>query len=664
MTHILIINEGKDLSSCIREISNTSDLRCVIKESPVEARLVVERNVFALAIIYNQSPSGQLSQNLQILREMNLELPVLVINSELSEAVERVAFEGGCDLYLVEPVSAKTLLRIVRLYVPDEIRMNSAVGTAVNEPLSRAATRSPVSALQILRDFSHVLGFSLDYMAFTHHFIMKLRDQISFSRIGIFLETDRNTSFSEKRSSNALKCIASFGLPSDLVDCFQLSRDMGIGKVIMDDSRILSACTRAETDALNPAIRKELAILGCQIAIPISDREGPIGVAILSGPVTGRQYDEEELQLLYLLMEELGLAIRNSRLHAEVAANEKLIGHVLRSMVSGALVFNESMQLLYTNASAETFLGRLPGSKDPIVWADLPPLMADPIHRAIEKGELSDPFFLPSVEKQSIHRITIIPFSQQDELKLLPQPVMVIIEDFTKIEANKLTAMADTRSELISLIAERFAHEIRNALVPLMTHMQLFDRKIEQVDFQISLKAALERETHRIKRFSEQMLYLAQNSNPLAQRVCAQTAIEEGFLAAKTTLRLGHTKLRIKGEIEEKIYVDGNPEGLKYAFEEIFYNSLQSSTEFESIDALLSINCDGNLQVCIRDTGPGFSDEAIRRAVEPFYTSRSTGVGLGLSVAKKIFEEHHGRITLNSRKNPDSWDLRIELPTV
>lgn len=633
-----------------------------MKESPEEAKLVLERNIFTLAIIYNQGATEQLSQNLQILREINRELPVMVINSEASDVDEQIAFKSDCDLYLVEPLSAKTLLRIIRLYVSGE-RANDAVsGSIVAEPHARVATRSPVSALQILRDFSHVLGFSLDYKAFTHHFILKLRDQISFSRIGIFLETDRNSSFSGKCASNALKCIASFGLPSDLVECFQLSRDMGIGKMIMEDSRILSVCTRAETEGLNPTIRKELAILGCQIAIPISDREGPIGVAILSGPVTGRPYDEEELQLLYLLMEELGLAIRNSRLHAEVAANGKLISHVLRSMASGALVFSESMQLLYTNASAENFLGRRSGSKNPIVWADLPTSMAEPIHRAIEKGELIDPFYLPSVEKQSIHRITIIPFSQQGELKLLPQPVMVIIEDFTKIEANKLTAMADTRTELIGLIAERFAHEIRNALVPLTTHMQLFDRKIEQADFQLSLKSALERETHRIKRFSEQMLYLAQNSNPLAQRVCLQTAIQGGFLAAKTTLRLGEMELRLEGGIEENVYVDGNPEGLKYAFEEIFYNCLQSSTQPGSICAHVSKSGAEKFHICIRDAGPGFSEEAIQRAVEPFYTSRSTGVGLGLSVAKKIFEEHFGSITLNSRQSFDDWDLKIELP--
>lgn len=662
MIHILLINKEQVLSASVRELLNSTELRFIVKKNPEEARLAIERNVFTAAIIYRPESDSFLRKTLQQLSHINPKLPCIVLDASYHEDWATLTYEFSGNLYLSEPLAKGSLRRLLDLFVGDE--RHPAVLTA--DPGVKQDThtpRSPVPALQILRDFSHVLGFSLDYKAFTHHFILKLRDQISFSRIGIFLEAESNSSFPTQSQSTSLKCIASFGLPTDLVDCFQLSRTQGIGQAILQDSRIISACTPAERDHLDTPIRKELEILGCQFAIPVSDREGPIGVAILSGPVTGRYYDEEELQLLYLLMEELGLAIRNSRLHAEVAANGRLIAHVLRSMSSGALVFNEHLDVLYTNAAAEKFLGRSTSSDEPLVWADLPDFITAPVHQAIEKGELVDPFLVHRPDNSAIHRISIIPFSMEEELDLLPQPVMVIIEDYTKIEANKQTAMADTRAVLIRLIAERFAHEIRNALVPLTTHMQLLDRKIDQPAFQQSLKNTLQKETHRIKRFSEQMLYLAQDSNPLAQHVVLSHALQKGFHAAAQTLGFGEAQLKLEG-VTQPVYIDGNPDGLSYAFEELFFNSLQSTNRLDSIRVRISKNDEAIVTICIRDDGPGFSEDVINMAMEPFYTSRNTGVGLGLSVAKKIIEEHRGYITLNTRQNAEDWDIKIELPAI
>ena len=45
----------------------------------------------------------------------------------------------------------------------------------------------------------------------------------------------------------------------------------------------------------------------------------------------------------------------------------------------------------------------------------------------------------------------------------------------------------------------------------------------------------------------------------------------------------------------------------------------------------------------------GFPDDVVRRAFEPYVTTKAKGTGLGLAIVKKIVEEHHGRVTIENR---------------
>ena len=301
---------------------------------------------------------------------------------------------------------------------------------------------------------------------------------------------------------------------------------------------------------------------------------------------------------------------------------------------------------------------------EPIEWGDLPSELAGPIHRAVELGELPEPFSIPGSNNIGLHKISLIPFASNETLPLLPRPVMVVIEDYTHIEASKQTALEDSKSKLITLIAKRFAHEIRNSLVPLTTHMQLIDKKIDQPKFQASLKTALKRETGRIKRFSEQMLYLAEHSKPSNHdEVDLETAILEGFRKANEQSGNCDIKLDLNNELKDAT-IHGNPEGMAHVFEELFLNSIQSSEGIENtVTVTLRRNDEGILNISICDEGPGFTSDNLSEVAEPFFSTRTTGVGLGLSVAKKIIEEHQGFIQLNTRTPQANWDIKIELPS-
>src|SRR5258708_40217384 len=57
------------------------------------------------------------------------------------------------------------------------------------------------------------------------------------------------------------------------------------------------------------------------------------------------------------------------------------------------------------------------------------------------------------------------------------------------------------------------------------------------------------------------------------------------------------------------------------------------------------------MRITIRDTGVGITPENMQRLFEPFFTTKPNGTGLGLLITRRIIQEHHGDISVQSRPN-------------
>ena len=109
-----------------------------------------------------------------------------------------------------------------------------------------------------------------------------------------------------------------------------------------------------------------------------------------------------------------------------------------------------------------------------------------------------------------------------------------------------------------------------------------------------------------------------------------------------------------------------NRASLAHAFQEIFLNGLQSSGGEPrlavSLNATPTADGRAELVIQVRDTGGGFAPESAGRATEPFFTTRNTGVGLGLPIARRVIEAHQGRLDIVPRLSPGDPDIVIHLP--
>jgi signal transduction histidine kinase len=100
-------------------------------------------------------------------------------------------------------------------------------------------------------------------------------------------------------------------------------------------------------------------------------------------------------------------------------------------------------------------------------------------------------------------------------------------------------------------------------------------------------------------------------------------------------------------ETQEPIVVD--PDRLSRALRNLIENAVQFSPPGKSVTAEAREQRDGGgcrVVYAVTDHGPGFSDEVLAQAFEPFFSRRRGGTGLGLSIARRIAEEHGGRLRL------------------
>jgi signal transduction histidine kinase len=131
-------------------------------------------------------------------------------------------------------------------------------------------------------------------------------------------------------------------------------------------------------------------------------------------------------------------------------------------------------------------------------------------------------------------------------------------------------------------------------------------------------------------------------------------------LNSTLALIVGDLKFRaqiIYSEPDRPYYIRGSYNKLQQVFLNLIINAIQSFMNQKDGVIRIEINdipshgkSTAQIQVLIEDNGKGISSEHLGKIFDPFFTTRDVGegAGLGLSVAREIISEHHGKIKLRS----------------
>ena len=240
-----------------------------------------------------------------------------------------------------------------------------------------------------------------------------------------------------------------------------------------------------------------------------------------------------------------------------------------------------------------------------------------------------------------------------------------MVEDLTQSEQLRRLEIEASNLRLVKTMADRLAHEIGNALVPLSTHQQLLADKYKDPEFRASLDSALADGVKRVTRLINQMRFLARDALISQEAFPLTPLIEEAYQEARKhqPVKTAQLKYETGGK---PVIVTGDRAALKHALTEVMINALQANPADSKIGVRFQSesNTAGmpGLQIEVQDNGAGFTPETAQKASLPFFTTRNVGLGLGLAVSRKIVETHRGTLEVVSPKSGHAGVVRISLP--
>jgi len=670
MKTILVLSLHPDFPEAVRAALNPDHYRIVHRLNVEEAEPLVVHGLASAVILDTElmGVAGVLS--IERLRRQNKKISILAF-TELAQADwEEEAFLHGVTHVLTKPVRQRLLNSVLeRLWnAPAALRPATNVPTGNTAIFARTATDPQASGrfvnaaqtLDVLRDFSPILTHSLNAEAMLKQFLQFLRDILSVNRAAIFLNRPCSplTEVMSPEDSRRLRAASAIGLANGLLEHFELSLDSGIGAQITKLGRIL----RRDSDEARAdgETQKEFELLGAQVAVPIQCRDAIIGVAIFDGRVTGEPLVNVELELIFHLLEQVGLALRNIWLHDQLAGNHEMMTDVLRELSSACVVVGRDLKVLHANKAARRHFGRKNERTGGLEFSDLPRALGAKIYQVLKTGAALEPFrYEPENSPGTVYKVSVLAFHHGNSS--VPASALLTAEDLSESEQLSRLEVEASNLRLIKSMSYRLVNEIGNAVVPLSTHHQLLNERGDDPDFRKSLDEALGDSIKRIMRLNNQMRFLAREGQCAQETFAVGKLVEDAFQEATRHQATSGAQLKL-GNFDPQLTVVGDRAALKHALSEIMLNALQSHPQNPQIDVTLATagsNGDRSLLIEVQDNGGGFSVETAKRVPAPFYTTRQVGLGLGLTVSQRIIETHRGKLEIVPSP---SGVVRVSLP--
>jgi len=672
MKTLLLLTEHPDLVEEVRACVNPDHYRVTHRANLEEAEPLLVHGLMDACILEVELTSVQGIWALDKLRRRAPKCPVLLYTNAKQPEWEEEAYVRGTAAILTKPLRPRTLsILLDRLWsapvASPPAPLRAHVPSAEPAKLVDAPVSAPASVSQtlpVLRNFSAILTHSLNAEGMLRQFLLLLREVLSVNRAAIFLRQPIGAfgTDAEPAEARRLQAASALGLSPGLLQHFELSFETGIGRHIFRLGRILRR--QSEEARQDLETQKEFELLGGEVAVPILDRETVLGVAVFDGRITGEPLVNTELELIFHLLEQLGLAIKNIRLHDQLATNHAMMADILRELSSACVVVNRDLAVLHANKTARRYFARGERRSGELEFTDLPQVLGSKIYQVLKTGAAISGFkYEPEDAPGTSYNINIVPFQRQDTG--LAASALLMAEDLTQVQQLRRLEVEAANLRLIRTMADRLTHEIGNAMVPLSTHQQLLADKWKDSEFRASLDLALADGVKRVTRLINQMRFLARDTLFSQESFPLAPLIEEAYQEACKYQPAKSSQLRCE-TASKPIVISGDRAALRHALAEVMLNALQANPADPKVGVRMHTESNGTglqaLQIEVQDNGGGFTAEAIQKAPAPFYTTRNVGLGLGLTVSRKIIETHNGKLEILSPKTGHAGLVRISLP--
>ncbi|MBA3806445.1 MAG: PAS domain S-box protein [Acidobacteria bacterium] len=360
---------------------------------------------------------------------------------------------------------------------------------------------------------------------------------------------------------------------------------------------------------------------------------------------------------------------------AELAEAHSFLNLVLDSSTEYAIIafgmdyrttlFNRGAEQLF-GYTADEALGRLPRE----LFLDVTPaalnVFREFLREAKAVGRYQTEINLHRADRSEfVASVVVTPILAPDRRQL---GYLCVIHDLT-IKREAETSLRQMQSRLahqekiaaLGRSAAQIAHEVKNPLTGLLLyamHMKSkLAHKLNESEMALADKV-IETINHLINTV-EQIMSFARPLNLTLREVNLNAVVAGVLQLLEPQITAGNVEKHVRLE-EAAMCGQLDESSIRAALINLILNAVQAMPEGGRLGVTTTRGA-MSLQLEITDTGVGMSAEQAEQIFEPFYTTKSQGLGLGMSYAKRIIEQHRGTISVESRPGVVTR-VRVELP--
>ena len=438
-------------------------------------------------------------------------------------------------------------------------------------------------------------------------------------------------------------------LPESLVRYVMRTREI----VILDDA---SVQTPFSTDPYIVQCRAHSIL-----CLPLVNQTKLIGILYLENNLTPYVFTPGRVTVLKLLASQAAISLENSRLYRDLEDREGKIRRLVDANILGICIWNFEGAIVESN---EAFLHMLHYGREDVVsgrlrWTDLTPAeWREQDERAVAELRSTgtfQPFEKEYFRKDGSRMPVLIGGALFEESGNEGVAFVLDLSERKRAEEahreleselahmNRLSVMGELAASLAHEITQPIASARNNARAAL----NFLDRQPpdlgevrEALD---SVVGDADRAGAIIGRIRDQM----KKAPPQKYRFDLNEAINEVIVLARGEI----TKNGVSVDThltEEALSVEGDRVQLQQVILNLVMNAVEAMGSVQEGPRELSISTEqtqaNGLLVAVRDTGPGIDAKHLERVFEAFYTTKSSGVGMGLSICRSIIDAHGGRL--------------------
>ncbi len=339
---------------------------------------------------------------------------------------------------------------------------------------------------------------------------------------------------------------------------------------------------------------------------------------------------------------------------SKLSIEYELYQAIFESMIEGLIVVDEYNLIKYMNKNACRFLNLNVNT----IWIDqnlfdiieIEELKSLIRNSLIKQKTIKDLEYSFGYPQENVLKINIFPLVLND---IIMGNIIMLLDITEQKEESEKLKRAESLASLTTLAAG-VAHEIKNPLSAMDFHVQILEKQIDRLhktkkEDLIDTTNVIAKEIDRLNNIIKDFLFSVKPMKLEEQCLDIRMVFEEIISLLKYEITENNLNVHISQEDNvEKVY--GDISYLKQAFLNLLKNAIEASSEGDFI----TINIyqeDEKVNIEIQDTGKGISIDILKKIFEPYFTTKSFGTGLGLTIVYKIIREHGGTIKVSTKES-------------